>query len=74
MLTKYSITGITCDHCVAHIKDEVSRVSGVEAVEVDRSGSMVISSQASIEFSLLLEAVSEAGDYTLAPLDSSSDC
>lgn len=31
----YSVPGISCDHCKAAIEADVSRVAGVERVEVD---------------------------------------
>jgi copper chaperone CopZ len=31
----YTVPKIHCDHCAASIKEEVSEVDGVEAVEVD---------------------------------------
>jgi copper ion binding protein len=40
----YTVQGMTCDHCVASVTEEVSEVSGVEAVEVDlESGRLVVS-------------------------------
>jgi copper chaperone CopZ len=31
----YTVTGMTCDHCVLSVTEEVSEVAGVERVEVD---------------------------------------
>jgi copper chaperone len=31
----YTVTGMTCDHCVRAVKGEVSHIAGVEAVGVD---------------------------------------
>ena len=31
----YSVTGMTCSHCVAAVTEEVSRLDGVSAVDVD---------------------------------------
>jgi copper chaperone len=31
----YVITGMTCDHCVASVREEVGEIAGVEAVDVD---------------------------------------
>lgn len=33
--TTYEVPAIHCAHCAASIREEVSEVSGVEAVEVD---------------------------------------
>ena len=31
----YTITGMTCSHCVLSVREEVSEVSGVQNVDVD---------------------------------------
>jgi copper chaperone len=31
----YTVKGMTCQHCVASVREEVGEVDGVEAVEVD---------------------------------------
>jgi copper chaperone CopZ len=42
----YTVHGMTCDHCVASVSEEVSEISGVEAVQVDRaSGRLVVSGE-----------------------------
>ena len=33
--TEYTVTGMTCQHCVASVTEEVSELPGVTAVEVD---------------------------------------
>ena len=33
--TRWTVTGMTCGHCVAAVRDEVGRLDGVTAVEVD---------------------------------------
>jgi copper chaperone len=33
--TTYIVSGTTCDHCVAAVTEEVSKLSGVTAVGVD---------------------------------------
>lgn len=32
---EYTVTGMTCSHCVLSVREEVSEVSGAEAVEID---------------------------------------
>ena len=34
-LYTYSISGMTCDHCVISIREEVAEIPGVTAVDVD---------------------------------------
>lgn len=31
----YTVLGMTCDHCVMSVTEEVSEIAGVERVEVD---------------------------------------
>ena len=35
IITPYLVTGMTCAHCVAAVTEEVSRLDGVSAVDVD---------------------------------------
>lgn len=69
MLTRYSVTGLTCNHCVAHVIEEVAHLPGVDQVDLNLDGSMAISSQAPLEFDLVRKAVAEAGDYGLDTAD-----
>jgi copper chaperone len=40
----YSVQGMTCRHCVLSVREEVSEVAGVEAVDVDlESGRLTVS-------------------------------
>ncbi len=39
----YTVSGMTCSHCVASVREEVSDVDGVEDVDVDlASGGMKV--------------------------------
>ncbi len=62
MISKYTVNGITCEHCVKAIVEEVESVPGVEQVELDTAGTLVLHSVAPIEFDALVAAVAEAGD------------
>lgn len=68
MITNYTVTGMTCGHCVNHVTEEVSALDGVQAVDVQlEGGTMAVTSDAEIDFALIQEAVTEAGDdYTVA--------
>ena len=69
MQTRYRVTGMTCDHCVAHVTEEVSALPGVTHVTVSLAdGSMLVDSPAPIPLTSIEEAVSEAGDYTVSAL------
>jgi copper chaperone CopZ len=67
MQTEYLVTGMTCQHCVAHVTEEVSGVPGVTGVDVALDGAMTVTSQAPVDLSAIRDAVSEAGDYTVDP-------
>lgn len=63
----YMVTGMTCGHCVQSVTSEVSKIDGVTAVDVDlESGSVTITSGASIDETMLRAAVEEAG-YQVVP-------
>lgn len=67
MKATYTVTGMTCGHCVMHVKEEVSAIPGVTAVDVTLTdGKLEISSEAPIDFARVAEAVAEAGDYSVA--------
>ena len=65
----YSVTGMTCGHCVAAVTEEVSRLDGVSAVDVDLNAGgdsrVTVTSAAPLPVEAVREAVDEAG-YTLA--------
>ena len=67
MLTRYLVSGLTCQHCVAHVTEEVSAIDGVDQVEVRLDGAMVVTSDQPITLAVIEQAVAEAGNYTVAP-------
>jgi copper chaperone CopZ len=69
VLANYIVTGMTCQHCVNHVTEEVSALAGVDRVEVSLAdGRMTVDSAQPIDFDLIVAAVAEAGDdYTVAP-------
>jgi copper chaperone len=63
----YRVTGMTCEHCVRAVTDEISKVPGVTDVDVDlSSGAVTVSSQAPLDDNAVRAAVDEAG-YAFAP-------
>ncbi|MGH9165018.1 MAG: heavy-metal-associated domain-containing protein [Acidimicrobiales bacterium] len=65
--TTYTVTGMTCDHCVRSVKAEVGRIEGVTAVDVDlATGRVVVQSDGPVEAAAFGAAVAEAG-YEVAP-------
>ncbi|WP_338749237.1 heavy-metal-associated domain-containing protein [Janibacter alittae] len=62
----YTVTGMTCGHCVASVTEEVQEISGVQDVAVDlESGAVTITSAEPVDESTVRSAVEEAG-YRLA--------
>ena len=61
----YSVIGMTCDHCVASVREEVSQVPGVRDVEVDLATGHVAVSGDGFADEAVSAAVDEAG-YELA--------
>ncbi|TDD05545.1 copper chaperone [Nonomuraea deserti] len=58
----YTVTGMTCGHCVSSVKEEVSEVAGVTSVEVDLAGGLLtVGSDAPVDAALIAAAVKEAG-------------
>jgi copper chaperone len=62
----YTVTGMTCDHCVNAVTSELSRLPGVTSVDVDlASGSAKVESTEPLDVEAVRAAVDEAG-YELA--------
>ncbi|MGI5324727.1 heavy-metal-associated domain-containing protein [Actinomadura nitritigenes] len=58
----YTVTGMTCGHCVASVTEEVEQVDGVTAVDVDlKTGQVTVTSEAPVDDALIKSAVEEAG-------------
>lgn len=67
MINNYSVQGMTCEHCVKAVTEEVSAIAGVEQAVVDLAqGSLAVSSTQPIDFALIEAAVDEAGDYRVS--------
>lgn len=64
--TTVTVTGLTCEHCAASVREELGELAGVTAVEVDvASGVVTIDSVAPVDAAAIRSAVEEAG-YRLA--------
>ena len=60
--TTYSVRGMTCNHCAASVKEEISKVVGVTGVSVDlQSGRVAVSHDRPISDAAVGAAVEEAG-------------
>lgn len=62
----YTVTGMTCGHCVSSVTEEVQEISGVERVDIVlETGSLTITSDEPVDDAAVRTAVEEAG-YQLA--------
>jgi copper chaperone len=60
--TVITVAGMTCDHCIAAVRSEVSRLADVTGVDVDlATGRVTVMSDAPIDHAALAEAIDEAG-------------
>jgi copper chaperone len=62
----WTVTGMTCEHCVRAVTEEVSAIEGVAAVEVDlTTGAVTVTGEPNPSREQMTAAVEEAG-YALA--------
>lgn len=60
--TEFQVTGMTCGHCEAAVREEVGQVAGLEVVEVSAAtGRLVVTSSAPVDDAAVVAAVDEAG-------------
>jgi copper ion binding protein len=58
----YTVVGMTCQHCVASVTEEVSEVPGVADVDVDLdTGNLTVQSNQPVTRDQIEAAVHEAG-------------
>ena len=66
----FSITGLTCAHCVGAVTEEVTALDGVTAVEIGLvaggTSTLRVESTAPVADGKIAAALQEAGDYSLA--------
>jgi len=62
----YTVSGMTCGHCVASVTEEISEIDGVTDVAVDLpTGAVTVTSSKPVDSADVRAAVEEAG-YQLA--------
>ena len=62
----YTVTGMTCGHCVSSVSEEVGELPGVTDVDVDlESGRLTLTADQPVGPDAVRSAVEEAG-YALA--------
>lgn len=60
--SNFTVSGMTCGHCVAAVTEEISKLEGVTAVDVDlATGSVSVHSSDALDPILVATAVDEAG-------------
>jgi copper chaperone len=60
--TTYTVTGMTCDHCVRSVTDEVGMIEGVTGVSADlATGQVRITSAVPVPDDAVRAAVADAG-------------
>lgn len=58
----YTVTGMTCEHCVRSVTEELTKLDGVTAVDVDlASGRVTVASDHALDDEAVVAAVDEAG-------------
>jgi copper chaperone len=58
----FTVTGMTCGHCVAAVTEEVSRIDNVTSVEIDLpTGAVTVHSTGPVDPVAFAAAVDEAG-------------
>ena len=65
-IREYTVTGMTCAHCVASIQTEVAQVPGVEAASANLSLGLLTVGGDGFDDSAVRAAVAEAG-YEATP-------
>jgi copper ion binding protein len=62
MKQTWTVTGMTCGHCVASVTEEVSEVAGAQDVAVDlETGLLTVTSDEPLDDDAVRAAVEEAG-------------
>lgn len=65
-ITRWTVSGMTCGHCVASVTEELQEVPGVTDVQVDLpTGAVTVTSDVELARDTVAAAVTEAG-YQLA--------
>jgi copper chaperone len=58
----YTVTGMTCDHCVRSVREEIGEIEGVSDIDVDlASGAVSVTSSRPLQDASVRAAVEEAG-------------
>lgn len=57
-----TVSGMTCSHCAASVREEVAAIAGVTDVDVDAdSGEVILTADHAVDTATIKAAVEEAG-------------
>jgi copper chaperone len=62
----YTVTGMTCDHCVQSVREEVGEIAGITAIDVDLATGRLTVGGENIRDEAIRAAVAEAGYEVVA--------
>jgi len=66
----YAVVGMTCEHCVSAVREELGALDGVGEITIDLNPAgasiLTVTSAAPLPESDIAAALDEAGDYRLA--------
>ncbi|MET9022188.1 heavy metal-associated domain-containing protein [Actinopolymorpha sp. NPDC004070] len=69
LTSTYTVSGLTCEHCVAAVTSEIKALDGVSDVAValvpGGHSTVTVTSSTEVSPEALAEALDEAGDYRL---------
>ena len=58
----YTVSGMTCEHCAASVREELGALDGVRRIEVDvATGRVTVTSDTELPTDAVRSAVDEAG-------------
>jgi copper chaperone len=67
----YQVTGMTCEHCVRAVSDELKNLDGVRDVAVDLvpggQSTVTVNSEEPLAVGAVAAALDEAGGYQVTP-------
>ena len=60
--SQYQVRGMTCSHCEASVREEVSALPDVQQIEVSaETGTLVVTASEQVDDDAVIAAVAEAG-------------
>ena len=63
---EYTVRGMTCDHCVLSVSEEVSEIAGVQGVDVELASGRLVVRGENVSDEAVRAAVADAGYEVVA--------